>query len=459
MDKYESPSGEFKHSKLVLLSDKACKTRPIAIADWWSNICLSGIHDTFMKALRRLPSDVTYFQDTIPSLVMNLGPNLYSSDMTAFTDRFPREIEVEVIKAAYGARLGEVWETIISHREFYHESGSVRYKVGNPMGLLSSWAVSTFTHHVVKDWCAHKCGIKDFRSYKYLILGDDTLDSRKDVYEFYIRTIENLGVSISASKCTQSESGYAEFAKRLFSPDGEVTGLPVHLLNGLKSHPEQVLELVRICRSRGYEDNVLGPALEILLSKKLISEPKMVADILSLPETITDAPPLLEGNAGSWISKLIEYGKPYQEAVLAIARNYLFWKQIQNLQLSEGPKHISPVEIDNNHPLVFSLYQQVDKYLPEEAYCPETGDEDEYYIYNRWMEGEYLSLNNLPDVNTYKYCNKGHKDTKCKFDVAKLVLQIANGNCNIPLMLRVKRTDEDLYNMALASITPKRDQT
>jgi hypothetical protein len=326
------------------------------------------------------------------------------------------------------------------------------------MGLLSSWAVSTFTHHVVKHWCAQKCDIRDSKKYKYLILGDDTLDSRKDVYDFYIQTIKNLGVSISTSKCTQSEDGYAEFAKRLFSPDGEVTGLPVHLLNGLKSHPEQVLELVRICRSRGYEDNVLGPALEILLSKKLISEPKMVADILSLPETITNAPPLLEGNTSSWISKLIEYGKPYQEAVLAIARENLFWKQIQNLQLSESPKHISPVEIDNHHPLVFSLYKQVDKYLPEEAYCPDTGEEDEYYIYNRWMEGEYLSLNNLPDVNTYKYCNKGHKDTKCKFDVAKLVLQIANGNCNIPLTVRVKRTDEDLYNMALTSITPKRDQ-
>jgi hypothetical protein len=207
--------------------------------------------------------------------------------MTAFTDRFPREIEVEVIKAAYGAELGEVWTTIISHREFYHENGSVRYKVGNPMGLLSSWAVSTFTHHVVKAWCAQECGIKDFKKYKYLILGDDTLDSRRDVYELYIQTIKDLGVSISTSKCTQSEKGYAEFAKRLFSPEGEVTGLPVHLLNGLKSQPEQVLELVRICRSRGYEDNVLCPALESLLSKKLISEPKMVADILCLPETIT----------------------------------------------------------------------------------------------------------------------------------------------------------------------------
>jgi hypothetical protein len=409
-----------------------------------------------MRGLKRLSNDVTYFQDQIPNFVRNLGSNLYSSDMTAFTDRFPREIEVEVIKAAYGDTIGEIWETIVSHREFYHENGSVRYKVGNPMGLLSSWAVSTFTHHVVKHWCAQKCGIRNSKLYKYLILGDDTLDSRKDVYDFYIQTIKDLGVSISISKCTQSENSYAEFAKRLFTPEGEVTGLPVHLLSGLKNHPEQVLELVRICRSRGYEDNVLGPALEILLSKGFISEPKMVADILCLPETITGAPPLLEGNTDSWISKLIENGKPYQEAILALARENLFWKQIQNLQVSESPKHISPVEINDDHPLILSLYEQVDKYLPDETYCP-TWEMDEYFIYNRWMEGEFLHLNNLPDVNTYKYCNKGHKDTKCKFDVAKLVLQIANGNCNIPLMPRAKVSDEDLYMMALDSVTPERD--
>jgi hypothetical protein len=34
MDSYKSHEGSFKASKLVLLSDNACKTRVIAIADW-----------------------------------------------------------------------------------------------------------------------------------------------------------------------------------------------------------------------------------------------------------------------------------------------------------------------------------------------------------------------------------------------------------------------------------------
>lgn len=152
MDKYEvTGTGEEIHSKLVFLQDKACKTRVVAIADWWSNVALSSLHDAFMKGLRRIPADVTYFQDKIPDLIKGLGPNLYSSDMTAFTDRFPATLEEAVVSAAYGEQVGRMWRIITTHRKFYNKNvGEVLYAAGNPMGLLSSWAVSTFTHHVIK---------------------------------------------------------------------------------------------------------------------------------------------------------------------------------------------------------------------------------------------------------------------------------------------------------------------
>jgi len=169
MNSYKSHSGDFKSSKLVLLSDKACKTRVIAIADWWSNTSLQSIHASMMKALSRLPSDVTYRQSDIPKLVKGLGTNLYSSDMTAFTDRFPRKLEVCLLSAAYSDTHSRLWEQIVSNRSFHHPMGDVRYTCGNPMGLLSSWPVSTLCHHAVKQWCAYKLGIK---SYKYLILGE-----------------------------------------------------------------------------------------------------------------------------------------------------------------------------------------------------------------------------------------------------------------------------------------------
>jgi len=53
-----------------------------------------------MDALRKLPTDVTYRQSLIPNLVKDLGSKLYSADMTAFTDCFPRRLEKNLINAA-----------------------------------------------------------------------------------------------------------------------------------------------------------------------------------------------------------------------------------------------------------------------------------------------------------------------------------------------------------------------
>lgn len=129
------------------------------------------------------------------------------------------------------------------------------------------------------------------------MLGDDSLDSCPHVHEVYRKVMSLLGVSTSLSKCTSSDQGYAEFAKRLFSPRGEVTGIPITLLEEINTKPEQFLELLRICRERGYNDNFLSPGFDCIVSKNRNS--KMLYDLLSLPESILGAPPLLEANVNS----------------------------------------------------------------------------------------------------------------------------------------------------------------
>jgi hypothetical protein len=434
MNSYKSHEGSFKASKLVLLSDKACKTRVIAIADWWSNTALESIHASMMKALARLPSDVTYRQSDIPRLVKGLGTNLYSSDMTAFTDRFPRKLEVALLSAAYGEHTSRLWEQIVSNRKFHHPKGDVIYACGNPMGLLSSWPVSTMTHHAVKQWCSHKLGLK---SYKYLILGDDTLDSSKEVYELYTDTIRRLGVSISLSKCTQSEQGSTEFAKRYFRNHEEVTGLPVHLLETARKMPEQLLELVKICRERGYEDKYLGPSMDLLLSNH--KSGKMVADMLSLPEQVLGMPPLLEVKPNTWADKLSALQEESLKDNQAIARNYIFWKTTTGLNKSDIPEKVSQVAVEQNHPIVFALSEQLMEYFPE------TGDE--FSIYNGWIRGEYREMAQVPNIDIYRCYNKGHYATKCKYDVLKAQLALANGDCNIPLHMPTKMSNFMLFNV------------
>jgi hypothetical protein len=305
------------------------------------------------------------------------------------------------------------------------------------MGLLSSWPVSTLTHHAVKQWCAKEVNKK---RYKYLILGDDTLDTSIEVYKKYTDTISRLGVSISLAKCTQSDSACAEFAKRLFIQGVEVTGLPVHLLEDIRNKPEQVLELVRICRERGYEDSFLGPSLDCLLPS--LSQKKMIADMLALPETVTGKPPLLEVKSESWAETLSQLPEEFLQEILSIARRKVFWEQAIKSNNLDVPKKVCRIAVDPYHPLTFTLSESLEKYLPE--------SEDEYSIYNAWMRGEYLELASLPSLDTYRYANRGHRATKCKFEVLKNLLAIANGNCNIPLYPAMERlSDLDLYDLAL----------
>jgi len=92
-----------------------------------------------MQALRHLSTDYSYKQDDIPLALNELGSNLFSCDMTAFTDRFPRLIIKEIVKVKYGEQIAEDWETIISNRDFIYEGKKkVNYSVGTPMGVLSS---------------------------------------------------------------------------------------------------------------------------------------------------------------------------------------------------------------------------------------------------------------------------------------------------------------------------------
>jgi hypothetical protein len=435
IDTYEAPTSGRTHSKLVLLSDKACKTRVVAIADWWSNVALSGIHKSFMNALSKLDTDVTYRQDQIPKLIKGLGNCLYSADMTAFTDCFPRELEKNLINAAWPG-IGDLWEQVISNRSFTHPKGDVKYATGNPMGCLSSWPVSSFTHHAVKSWCAHKLGKT---KYKYLVLGDDCLDSDIEVHKLYLDTITKLGVSVSLSKCTSSESACAEFAKRHFTHGVEVTGLPVDLLQELPNKPEQFIELIRICRERGYKDSSLAPGIQVLVSKNKSS--KILSDVLALPQVVSGIPPLLGAKPDGHIAKLLQLEEDTIKDLSLIAKESEFMELVSELEKAQrSVSHIgkSKVHIPENHPILVAISDKLMSYM-------ETGSDDEYSIYNSWMKGEYREMAHVPNIDAYRVRNKGHFVTRCKYNIMKKTVALANGNCNIPLQDFAKVSNWDLF--------------
>jgi hypothetical protein len=446
LEQYEGTKGDFKHSKLAFLSDKAGKTRVIAIGDWWSNQALRDLHQAFMQGLRNLRSDCTYLQGEIPRLVKGLGRSLFSSDMTAFTDRFPIQIEKRIVELAYGAEVGRLWEHIIQKRSFYSPHGLVKYSTGNPMGFLSSWAVSSFTHHAVKEWCAYKLGI---RKYDYLVLGDDCLDTKVEVSHLYQATIQNLGVAISRSKCTSSENGYAEFAKRLFTPESEITGLPVDLLTGITRKPEQFIELIRIMRGRGYHDTAIAPGIQALLHRLPTKVRRTVLFVLSAPEDVLGMPPLviMEGSA-SLTNPPILGGHPELSIRNHIeqARKEVFWEEVDKLSqkvltgtLSCTPKQGYRLHIPETHPALAEIGNKLLVYL---------GDgENEYSMYEAWMSGSSYEMVNVPSIETYRYRNRAHRATRAKYNILSRAKAFAEGSREYRTDMPARISNFELFQM------------
>jgi len=451
---YPVNPGAFKHSKIVFLSDKAGKTRQIAIGDWWSNVSLSTFHKAFMLGLRRFDSDVTYRQNEIPKLIKGLGTKLYSSDMTAFTDRFPREIEVAIVKARYGEKLGDIWSTILTDREFNLPNGEkIRYSVGNPMGLLSSWPVSTFAHHAVKQYCAWKVHGYTKKRYKYLVLGDDCCDSSEKVYEEYLNTITDLGVQISRSKCTESKQSYAEFAKRLFTPQGEVTGIPIHLLEGIRKMPEQFIELLRIMRTRGFPDDVITPGLWTILQTFPLKERKVIQFVLSAPESMLGMPPVITpvGNYKFIDPPLLHGGftEAFLDTFITLARKEVFWEQVDLLKqridnpMLQKPKLVSPVFIPEYHPMLAKIGDLLMVYLQDET--------NEYSVYDRWMSGQDYELALVPSLDQYRYSNRAHRATRAKYEILRKTRAFATGELKPRTIYPDKISNFELFQLGFPS--------
>jgi hypothetical protein len=411
---YRAKGNSLVHSKIVALSDKYGKTRIVAIGDFWSNTALSGIHRSFMLGLSRIVTDCTYNQSSTPKLIKALGEDLYSSDLTAFTDRFPRKWQMAVIAAKYGTEVANLWNTVIAERTFSTTSGTVKYATGNPMGLLSSWPVSTFTHHAFIEWCASEAGESNYQN--YLMLGDDNICSSSAVSAIYKKHMQSIGVSISHSKSTSSEQGYAEFAKRLFTPEGEITGVPATLLKEVRKQPEQLIELVKIMRERGYKDNEILTGVQALTARWKNNH--AISLVLSAPSTVSGCAPLKGVTLGNthgldpWSD-----GVSPLEACLARARQDKFWTEVAKIgeYALDGaypvPNRGKLIDICEDHPMLTVISDKLTQNYMEA--------EDEYSVYRQWMDGNGYELAQVPNVDVYRYKNRGHKVTKAKYDIIR----------------------------------------
>ncbi|WVZ26856.1 hypothetical protein V8G54_000196 (mitochondrion) [Vigna mungo] len=73
--------------------------------------------------------------------------------------------------------------------------GVVFFRVGQPLGFLSSWPLFTLTHHLVMFYCEEKV-YPGQRLTRYAILGDDVCIADENVASLYRQTVNDLGLAI-----------------------------------------------------------------------------------------------------------------------------------------------------------------------------------------------------------------------------------------------------------------------
>jgi len=236
-----------KTGRLHLLAEGGGKTRVICIPDIWTQSVLKPIHQYLMnKVLARMPCDGSFGHDVLGNKVKNFTKRqgLFCFDLTAATDRFPLSIQIAALKPLLGDRVHE-WSQLMTNRTFAFRGKPINYTVGQPMGLLTSWAAFSVTHHVIINMC------KKDKSF-YAMIGDDIGISSKEGAKRYRTFMNDIGVSINDMKSLIPKpfTNVAEIAKRQFTGGIEISPIPPRVLVESTKGTEGLLEFLQVLATR-----------------------------------------------------------------------------------------------------------------------------------------------------------------------------------------------------------------
>jgi len=250
------------------------------------------MHDWLMKILGSLPCDTTFDQNRGFERILSKKVGwMVSYDISKFTDRVPLKLQTTMLSYYTNHDLARCWEGIVGNRTFHSKKGEVKWRVGQPLGALSSWAACTLLHHHL-IWMASYRFFGDHRPFKgYQMLGDDIVIWHRGVGEVYADLLNEIGVDINMSKSklyynSKEKQPIFEFAKRVSVGGNEISGIPFDLLIGSAQSIYMYTELVNylvetkfiteVSRNLALPDNISSKGklyLEILLWERKLGRP------------------------------------------------------------------------------------------------------------------------------------------------------------------------------------------
>jgi hypothetical protein len=288
-------------SRLHRIEEPAGKVRIVAITDYWTQLLMRPVHNLVFDVLRAIPQDGTFDQEACvarlkDSILLRLGEHgkeftVYSYDLSSATDRMPVHLYQELLSHIIGFEEATLWKHLLTARKWWDRDSvwdpseglrpdgpwlSRMYAVGQPMGAYSSWALLALAHHAIVQYCSGLIGRTSWFE-DYGIVGDDIVIYDREVAKRYREVMLGLGVSISEEKSLISDSGVFEFCKRLVTPQGDVSGIPVKLLYQVFRYPIDAAVVIRHLHRRGFALFPIAVARAIsLLSARSVDLKKVI---------------------------------------------------------------------------------------------------------------------------------------------------------------------------------------
>nr|DAZ87255.1 TPA_asm: RNA-dependent polymerase [Despoena mito-like virus] len=277
--------------RLSFISDKACKTRVVALGNYWIQDILKDIHVCMFKTLKSLPTDGTYKQNDAAKAVgqASMYNDVWSYDLTSATDRIPLSVQGQIMEFL-DEDLGKLWYELMQEFPYYHNGSkrTITYAVGQGMGLYSSWSNLAFFNHIMIQYSQYLYNIDIKRhnifyyTNKYRVLGDDVAIWNKGCakkYKYIIQEILEIPISEHKSfePISYLKNRIAEFAKRIFIDGTEVTPIPPVILKESFRHVVDMPNLLdyKIKTEEHTNFTIPGRAIYDIFTKRKLSKNKI----------------------------------------------------------------------------------------------------------------------------------------------------------------------------------------
>jgi hypothetical protein len=254
------------------LVEEPGKMRVVAMVDCLSQWILYPLHRfIFDKILRVIPQDGTFDQQKpVKKLIERMEKEnlfeVFSYDLSAATDRLPVSMQEFLLGAFTSREFAHHWRCFLTNRYYqiprkykdqlpswaeplFREKCVVKYRVGQPMGAYSSWAMLALVHHAIVQFAAKRANVVGWFEL-YAVLGDDVVIGHRGVAAEYVKIMEDIGVNIGFHKSIISKNRSLEFAKRFYYKGVEVTPLPLVAIAVAWTSLNGVPEIVKTVQDR-----------------------------------------------------------------------------------------------------------------------------------------------------------------------------------------------------------------